>query len=133
MNKYFGTDGIRATFENSFLDEDFAFSLGKALALFIQKNENLKHQIFSDSLGNILDYIIYNDTIVDFVQKYFPNVSTETYTPWAGLRPMTPNMMPITSESKMKGIFYHAGHGHLGWTLSAQTAQIVADKVEEKN
>jgi D-amino-acid dehydrogenase len=43
---------------------------------------------------------------------------------------MTPNMMPITGESKMKGVYYHAGHGHLGWTLSAQTAQIVADKID---
>ena len=47
-----------------------------------------------------------------------------------GLRPMTPNMMPITRESKMKGVYYHAGHGHLGWTLSAHTAQIVADKID---
>ncbi|MDG1325361.1 MAG: phosphoglucosamine mutase [Opitutales bacterium] len=39
MKKYFGTDGIRATFNNSFLNEDFAFSLGRALALFIQKNK----------------------------------------------------------------------------------------------
>ena len=68
--------------------------------------------------------------LLKWVEKYFPNVSTETYTPWAGLRPMTPNMMPITRESKMKGVFYHAGHGHLGWTLSAHTAQIVADNID---
>ena len=43
---------------------------------------------------------------------------------------MTPNMMPITRESKMNGVFYHTGHGHLGWTLSAQTAKIVADKID---
>ena len=68
--------------------------------------------------------------LLKWIEKYFPKVSTETYTPWAGLRPMTPNMMPITRESKMKGIFYHTGHGHLGWTLSAQTAKIVADKID---
>jgi len=68
--------------------------------------------------------------LLNWIEKYFPKVSTETYTPWAGLRPMTPNMMPITRESKMKGVFYHAGHGHLGWTLSAQTAKIVADKID---
>ena len=68
--------------------------------------------------------------LLNWIEKYFPKVSTETYTPWAGLRPMTPNMMPITRESKMKGIFYHTGHGHLGWTLSAQTAKIVADKID---
>jgi len=45
---------------------------------------------------------------------------------------MTPNMMPITSESKMKGVFYHAGHGHLGWTLSAETANQVVRKLESK-
>ena len=68
--------------------------------------------------------------LLKWIEKYFPKVSTETYTPWAGLRPMTPNMMPITRESKMKGIFYHTGHGHLGWTLSAQTAKIVANKID---
>jgi D-amino-acid dehydrogenase len=71
--------------------------------------------------------------LLDWVEKYFPNVSTETYTPWAGLRPMTPNMMPITSESRMKGVFYHAGHGHLGWTLSAETANRVVAKIEEES
>ena len=68
--------------------------------------------------------------LLKWVQKYFPNVSTETYTPWAGLRPMTPNMMTITRQSKMKGIYYHAGHGHLGWTLSAETAKLVVDSME---
>ena len=68
--------------------------------------------------------------LLKWIEKYFPKVSTETYTPWAGLRPMTPNMMPITRESKMNGVFYHTGHGHLGWTLSAQTAKIVADKID---
>ena len=68
--------------------------------------------------------------LLKWVEKYFPNVSTETFTPWAGLRPMTPNMMPITNQSKMKGIYYHAGHGHLGWTLSAATAKLVVDKLE---
>jgi phosphoglucosamine mutase len=37
--KYFGTDGIRATFGSTFLTEDFAFSLGKALASFMVKNQ----------------------------------------------------------------------------------------------
>ena len=71
--------------------------------------------------------------LLDWVEKYFPNVSTETYTPWAGLRPMTPNMMPITSESRMKGVYYHAGHGHLGWTLSAETANHVVEKIEAES
>ena len=67
--------------------------------------------------------------LLRWVKEYFPEVSTESYTPWAGLRPMTPNMMPITFESKIKGVFYHTGHGHLGWTLSAATAELVSNKL----
>ena len=68
--------------------------------------------------------------LLKWVKEFFPDVRTESYTPWAGLRPMTPNMMPLTHESKLKGVFYHTGHGHLGWTLSAATAELVADKLE---
>ena len=33
--------------------------------------------------------------LLGWVREYFPGVSTENYTPWAGLRPMTPDMMPL--------------------------------------
>jgi D-amino-acid dehydrogenase len=71
--------------------------------------------------------------LLRWVKEFFPEVRTESYTPWAGLRPMTPNMMPLTHESKMPGVFYHTGHGHLGWTLSAATAEIVAEKISSKD
>lgn len=67
--------------------------------------------------------------LVDWVQRYFPGVSTETVTPWAGLRPMMPNMMPRMGQGKCERVFYNTGHGHLGWTLSAATAEIVASQV----
>ena len=57
-------------------------------------------------------------------------INTEYITPWAGLRPMTPNMMPIVRQSKrIKDIYYNTGHGHLGWTLSAYTAQQVTETI----
>ena len=68
--------------------------------------------------------------LLNWVREYFPSVSTENYTPWAGLRPMTPDMMPLIFESKAKGIFYNTGHGHLGWTLGAATGEILAEKME---
>ena len=49
--------------------------------------------------------------------------------PWAGLRPMTPSMMPRVGRGKHPSVFYNTGHGHLGWTLSAATAQAVAGVV----
>ena len=67
--------------------------------------------------------------LVKWVEELFPGVSTEHAVPWAGLRPMTPNMMPRVGAGRMPGVFYNTGHGHLGWTLSAATAEIVADTV----
>ena len=56
-------------------------------------------------------------------------MSTEHATPWAGLRPMMPSMLPRVGRGKAPGVFYNTGHGHLGWTLSAATARIVAESV----
>ncbi|HRO10064.1 D-amino acid dehydrogenase [Amaricoccus sp.] len=67
--------------------------------------------------------------LVEWCEKHFPGVSTEHATPWAGLRPMTPSMLPRVGRGKRPGVFYNTGHGHLGWTLSAATARLVAERV----
>ena len=59
----------------------------------------------------------------------FPNINTKDIKPWAGLRPMTPNMIPIVRKSKGFNIWYNTGHGHLGWTLSAYTANYLVNKL----
>jgi D-amino-acid dehydrogenase len=67
--------------------------------------------------------------LVAWCEKHFPAMSTEHATPWAGLRPMMPSMLPRVGRGKAPGVFYNTGHGHLGWTLSAATARIVATSV----
>jgi len=68
--------------------------------------------------------------LVDWTEELFPQMNTESVVPWAGLRPMTPNMMPIVKQSKKNSnIWYNTGHGHLGWTLSAYTAIDIANKI----
>jgi D-amino-acid dehydrogenase len=62
--------------------------------------------------------------LLDWVHINFPDINTHDYSQWACLRPMTPNMMPVVGQSnKNPKVFYHAGHGHLGWTLSPATAK----------
>ncbi len=63
--------------------------------------------------------------LTDWVRYNFSGVSTENAIPWAGLRPMMPDMMPRIQTGKQPGVFYNTGHGHLGWTLSAATAEAV--------
>lgn len=80
------------------------------------------------------NYDIRHDRIkplLNWVHTNFPNINTHDYTQWACLRPMTPNMMPITRRSnKNRKVYYNTGHGHLGWTLGPITAKRIADMVE---
>ena len=69
--------------------------------------------------------------LVDWVQQCFPGVSTRQVVPWAGLRPMMPNMMPRVGRGRAANVFYNTGHGHLGWTLSAVTADMVSAVVQQ--
>jgi D-amino-acid dehydrogenase len=66
--------------------------------------------------------------LTDWVNKNF-DISTEHCVPWAGLRPMMPNMMPVVKRGKRERVFYNTGHGHLGWTLSAATAVMISQEV----
>ena len=68
--------------------------------------------------------------LVGWVRQNFPAVNTRNAIPWAGLRPMMPNLMPRVGPGRRPGVFYNTGHGHLGWTLAAATAELVADSVQ---
>ena len=69
--------------------------------------------------------------LVNWVNRNF-DISTEHVVPWAGLRPMMPNMLPVVKQSKQPRVFYNTGHGHLGWTLSAATAVLVSQDILQK-
>jgi D-amino-acid dehydrogenase len=100
-------------------------------------------KIVTSTLGNKLrvagtaelageNYDIRRDRIqplLKWVETNFPSVSTKDYSSWACLRPMTPNMMPIVKQGKNPKVFYHTGHGHLGWTLSPATAKQLVDLI----
>ena len=62
--------------------------------------------------------------------RMFPKINTKDIKPWAGLRPMTPDMLPIVKQSNSaRKVWYNTGHGHLGWTLSAYTADRIASQI----
>lgn len=67
--------------------------------------------------------------LTEWVNQCFPGINTRQVVPWAGLRPMLPNMMPRVGAGKRPNVFYNTGHGHLGWTLAAVTADMVAEQV----
>lgn len=67
--------------------------------------------------------------LVSWVRENFPQIPSKDWNSWACLRPMTPDMLPIVKRSYVDGVYYHTGHGHLGWTLSPATANMLVDLI----
>ncbi len=69
------------------------------------------------------------EPLLKWCNNIFPEVSTENSVPWAGLRPMTPSMMPRIGSGLSSGVFYNTGHGHLGWTLSPISSKMIVEEI----
>ena len=48
---------------------------------------------------------------------------------WAGLRPATPNNVPLIGATRYGNLFLNTGHGTLGWTLAAGSGRALAELV----
>ena len=48
---------------------------------------------------------------------------------WTGIRPMTPDGIPILGPSPLANLFLNVGHGHLGWTMACGSGRAIADLV----
>lgn len=51
-------------------------------------------------------------------------------TPWSGTRPCMPDMLPVVGPTRHKGLWFHFGHGHQGFTLGPTTAFLLAEQIE---
>lgn len=48
---------------------------------------------------------------------------------WTGFRPMTPPSVPILGASPLANLYLNVGHGHVGWSMCAGSARLVADVI----
>lgn len=51
---------------------------------------------------------------------------------WTGLRPMTPDGPPLIGPTPIDGLWLNTGHGAMGWTQAAGSADVLADLLEGK-
>jgi D-amino-acid dehydrogenase len=64
---------------------------------------------------------------------FMPGLKTTGGTQWMGFRPSMPDSLPVISAAPHSPLVVLAfGHGHLGLTQSAGTAELVADIVERR-
>ena len=48
---------------------------------------------------------------------------------WAGLRPSTPDGVPVLGPTRLANLFLNTGHGTLGWTMACGSGRLVADLI----
>ncbi|MDX1757772.1 MAG: D-amino acid dehydrogenase [Marinobacter sp.] len=70
-------------------------------------------------------------TIRKSVASRFPGCADlETAEAWTGFRPMTPDGPAILGRGPRENLFLNTGHGTFGWTLSAGSAELLAQLVD---
>jgi D-amino-acid dehydrogenase len=52
---------------------------------------------------------------------------------WAGLRPMTPDGVPVIGPTRWRNFWLNIGHGMLGSTLAFGSARLLADLIEGRD
>jgi D-amino-acid dehydrogenase len=50
---------------------------------------------------------------------------------WAGLRPATPDSLPIVRQSRIANVFLNVGHGALGFTMASGCAVQVSEAIHQ--
>ncbi len=71
------------------------------------------------------------DNLVDLFSRVYPQLAEQSkqpnVQPWCGLRPLTPDGMPIVGRSPIENLFVNTGHGPLGWSMACGSAKAIAD------
>lgn len=73
-------------------------------------------------------------TLMKALQMMFKDAADLKQKPqlWSGLRPVTPDSVPILGGTKYKNLFINAGHGTLGWTMATGSGRFLADVISGK-
>lgn len=70
-------------------------------------------------------------TIRKSVNSRFPGCANlEAAETWTGFRPMTPDGPAIIGRGPRDNLFLNTGHGTFGWTLSAGSADLIAQLID---
>ena len=68
------------------------------------------------------------DVVVEAAKALYPDLDDAGATRWMGSRPSTPDSLPVVgAHPEHPDVLFATGHGTLGLTLSALTAEIVGD------
>jgi len=71
--------------------------------------------------------------LLKFFGQIYPEVGRqvkrESVQVWSGLRPYSSDGVPILGGCEIENLLLNTGHGHLGWTMAAGSAQLITDLI----
>lgn len=67
--------------------------------------------------------------LIGMAQRMLPraDLNPSTAKAWCGLRPMSPDGVPIIGPTSIPNLWVNTGHGHLGWTMAVGSGQLLTD------
>jgi D-amino-acid dehydrogenase len=70
--------------------------------------------------------------IIKAAKDSFPAAGDyQQITRWVGLRPATPDSVPLLGRTPYPNLYLNTGHGMLGWTLACGSAVVVSDIINQ--
>lgn len=102
--------------------------------LYARIGDKLRVAAMVDMVGEDLSLNAHRlDSLTRQVKETMPRAADYTQiTPWAGLRPATPNSAPIIGATPYANLWLNVGHGPLGFTFACGTACLLADLMRGK-
>jgi D-amino-acid dehydrogenase len=99
------------------------------LVAFSRMGDRLRMTATADFAGYDTSYTPREfETMLKVARELFPEgAHYDQQSPWACLRPMTPDGPPIMGATRYRNLFMNTGHGHIGWTMACGSARMVAD------
>ncbi len=83
----------------------------------------------------------YDDSVTEARARFILNKALEMFPEcgdagkaefWAGLRPSTPDGVPVIGGTPYPNLFVNTGHGTLGWTMACGAGRLLADIIDGK-
>lgn len=98
----------------------------------------LDNQIRAGGMAELSGYQLFlnprrKEVLEKVVNDWFPdggNLKQALF--WSGLRPMTPDSVPLIGKTPLKNLSLNTGHGTLGWTMSLGSGKYLADTIMGK-
>ncbi len=126
-----GVKGVSLTFPAGDAPPDLSVTEAAGRFVVMRLGDRVRvtgYAIFSDSEHIKPAYV---QALTAKAKSLMPNAAQYDVLPevWTGRRPQTPDDVPMIGQAGAQNLFVNAGHGSLGWTLAAGSAEVLAEKI----